>query len=134
MGGGVEPGGVFGADCGGDLADPIPASACEGGFFVLDEEKKCLSLVEGMVQQGRPVTIERLDDILRDHYERLRFLEDDRVDATIRSDYAQLIERAQHDLEASNVLWSMKWFVMQCRLNPVFARKRDRLLSFMAPR
>ena len=101
---------------------------------MLKEEMECMLLVEGMVQQGRPVTIERLDDILRDHYERLRFLEDDRVDPTIRSDYAQLIEQAQHDLEASNTLWSMKWFVMQCRLNPALSRKRDRLLSFTAPR
>ena len=101
---------------------------------MLNEERQCMLLVEGMAQQGRPVTIERLDDILRDHYERLRFLEDDRVDETIRSDYAQLIERAQQDLEASNILWSMKWFVMQCRLNPALTRKRDRLLSFTAPR
>ncbi len=101
---------------------------------MLDEEMKCMGLVEGLVQQGGPVTIERLDGILRDHYERLRFLEDDRVDEDIRRDFAQLLERAQEDLEASNILWSMKWFVMQCRLNPLLARKRERLLSFMAPR
>lgn len=100
---------------------------------MLDEERKCMRLVEGMAQKGGPMTIEHLDGILRDRYERLRFLEDDRVDEDIRNDFAQLVERAQQDLEASNVLWSMKWFVMQCRLNPVLVRKRERLLSFTAP-
>lgn len=90
-------------------------------------------LVEGLAQQGQPVTIERLDGLLRDRYERLRFVEDVRVDADIRQDFAELVERAQYDLEASNTLWAMKWFVMQCRLNPALARKRDRLLSFTAP-
>lgn len=101
---------------------------------MLAEERRCLDIADGMAQRGDPLTMEQLDKILRNAYAQREFLTDPAVDQGIRDRLRSLLERADHNVEECNLLWSMKWFVMQCRLNPVMADRTTRFWSFTVPR
>lgn len=100
---------------------------------MLAEELRCLDIADGMAQRGDPMTMEQLDKILRNAQEQRQFLADPAVDPGIRDRLRTLVASADHMVEECNLLWAMKWFVMQCRLNPVLADRATRFWSFTAP-
>ena len=104
---------------------------------MLAEERDLLTLADSLAVLGDTSTadhlIERLDVILRDPYERQRYLDDTRVDAEVRQWLANLVQRASRDVEACDALWRMKWFLMHCRLNPAFKGRAERFWYSTAP-
>ena len=101
---------------------------------MLAAEWRCLDIADGMAQRGDPLTMEQIDKILRNPQEQRQFLADPWVDPTIRERLRSLVEAADHHVEDCHLLWAMKWFVMQCRLNPAWADRAERFWSFTAPR
>ena len=100
---------------------------------MLAEELRCLDIADGMAQRGEPLTIERLDAILRQPQAQQDFLKDPYVDPDIRGRFGALLDAAQTQVEPCNEIWRMKWFVMQCRFNPAMADRAKRFWSFTAP-
>lgn len=99
---------------------------------MLDEELRCMRIVEGMAQRGDPLDLDHLNAVLRYPVPQAQFLRDERVDPAIREEFATLVREAQGDVEACNTLWRMKWYVMQCRWNPALKERATRLWCFTA--